>query len=152
MNIQIARPVAGLWAAAGLMLAACSPNGQDPDAGTSEAGIEAEMHAEMTMPEQRSPNELEHFTRLAAEHLRDRLGPEAEEISVERAEKVTWRSGALGCPEPDMMYTQALVPGYRIVLGAGKQHYHYHGAEGHAPFPCPQERAESPLERDQSEM
>ena len=35
------------------------------------------------------------------------------------AAAVTWSDGSAGCPEPGMMYTQALVPGYRIVLQAG---------------------------------
>jgi hypothetical protein len=42
------------------------------------------------------------------------VGPEDIEVVV--AEEVTWPDGALGCPEPDGMYTQALVEGYRIVL------------------------------------
>lgn len=32
------------------------------------------------------------------------------------AEVVVWSDGSLGCPEPDVMYTQALVDGYRVVL------------------------------------
>lgn len=39
-----------------------------------------------------------------------------EAIGVARAEAVIFASGALGCPEPDRLYTQAQVPGFRIVL------------------------------------
>jgi hypothetical protein len=47
-----------------------------------------------------------------------------------------WRDGSLGCPQPDMMYTQALVDGYLIQLSAGSRLYNYHGANGRDPFLC----------------
>ncbi len=40
-----------------------------------------------------------------------------------------WNSGALGCPQPGKLYTQALVPGYRIVLEAGGQTLDYRATE-----------------------
>jgi hypothetical protein len=36
-------------------------------------------------------------------------------VVLTRAEQVTWPNSALGCPEPGTMYTQALVPGFRVV-------------------------------------
>lgn len=60
----------------------------------------------------------------------------AEEISVVSAESVEWNDGSLGCPQPGMMYTMALVPGYQIVLAAGGQTYDYHGANGRPPSLC----------------
>ena len=50
----------------------------------------------------------------AAEHA----DVEVDAIDVVRAEAVTWNDGSLGCPEPGMMYTQALVDGYHVVLDA----------------------------------
>jgi len=35
-----------------------------------------------------------------------------EKLAIVRAEAVVWNDGSLGCPEPGMMYTQALVNGY----------------------------------------
>ena len=71
------------------------------------------------------------------------LGIEEDAIEVIAVESVTWRDGALGCPEPDGMYTQALVDGYRIVLRADGEALHYHGAWDQPPFRCddPQEPA-----------
>lgn len=60
----------------------------------------------------------------------------AEDIRVVSAESVTWNDGSLGCPKPGMMYTMALVPGYRIVLEAGGKTYDYHGANGRPPVLC----------------
>jgi hypothetical protein len=58
------------------------------------------------------------------------------DIEVVVNESVTWRDGSLGCPKPGMMYTQALVDGYRIVLRAGGEEVAYHGSAGQAPFRC----------------
>ena len=60
----------------------------------------------------------------------------AADIRVQSAQAVTWNDGSLGCPQPGMMYTMALVPGYRIVLEAGGQTYSYHGAEARPPKLC----------------
>jgi len=77
--------------------------------------------------------------------LAQRLNLDPGEIEVISATAVTWRSSALGCPQPDMMYTQALVPGYRIVLGGQARQHHYHGAKGKPPFLCPTEQVQRPL-------
>jgi hypothetical protein len=61
------------------------------------------------------------------------------------AETVTWRSGALGCPDPDMAYTQALVPGYRVLVRQGGQTLRYHAGRDGRPRLCPGDRAEEPL-------
>jgi len=53
-----------------------------------------------------------------------RLATEAA-LSVLRAESVIWPDGSLGCPEPGMSYTQALVDGYWVVLNAGGQTLDY---------------------------
>lgn len=49
---------------------------------------------------------------------------------------LTWRNGALGCPEPGGFYTQALVPGEQLVLEIEGEYYAYHRAEGQPYFYC----------------
>jgi hypothetical protein len=56
-------------------------------------------------------------------------GVDAAEIRVVTAEAVTWSDGSLGCPEPGQAYTQALVPGFRIVLDVGGADQHYHASQ-----------------------
>lgn len=73
---------------------------------------------------------------VAVADLADHAGVAENEIEVVSHDQVTWRDGSLGCPEPGMSYTQALVEGYRIVLRAGGQDVAYHGAEGGAPTRC----------------
>jgi hypothetical protein len=67
-----------------------------------------------------------------------------ESIVVVKAEQVTWGDGSLGCPQPGMMYTQALVPGYRIVLRAGGETLNYHAALRGPPSFCPASRVQGP--------
>ncbi len=55
----------------------------------------------------------------------DRSGSASDAIEVIRAESVTWNDGSLGCPEPGMLYTQALVEGYHVVLEADDEELDY---------------------------
>jgi len=63
------------------------------------------------------------------EDLSERTGVAVEIISVIQAQAVVWNDGSLGCPQPGVMYTQALVPGFQVVLEAGGQRYDYHASE-----------------------
>jgi hypothetical protein len=70
------------------------------------------------------------------------------DIKVTSAEAVTWPDGSLGCPQPGMMYTQALVAGYRIVLQAGDLVLNYHSAARGKPVFCPAGRVTAPMPGD----
>ena len=48
-----------------------------------------------------------------------------EQLVMVRAEPVVWNDGSLGCPEPGMMYTQALVNGYWVIIDAAGQTYDF---------------------------
>ena len=77
-----------------------------------------------------------------------RSGVAAEAIAVELAQAVTWRDGSLGCPQPDMMYTMALVPGWRVVLRAGAGRFDYHLSRRGALVLCPAGRSQDPPAAD----
>lgn len=72
----------------------------------------------------------------AVADLSAHVGVDPADIVVVAGAAVTWSDGSLGCPQPGMSYTQALVPGYRIVLTAGGVEYAYHGRDGGSPFLC----------------
>ncbi len=55
----------------------------------------------------------------------ERAGVEESAITVVRSQAVTWSDGSLGCPQPGMNYTQALVDGYWVVLEADGVFYDY---------------------------
>ena len=97
---------------------------------------------------QAMPNDLQSIVAAAKQDAVAR-GLPAQAITVQSAQRVTWRDGSLGCPEPQMQYTQALVPGWRVILRVGDATYDYHAtANGHLIL-CPRERATEPI-ADQS--
>lgn len=57
-------------------------------------------------------------------------------ISVVSAEAVSWPDGALGCPQPGMMYPQVITEGFRVILAAGGAEYAYHGDDRGQFFYC----------------
>lgn len=61
-----------------------------------------------------------------------RAGVDRDAVAVVSAEAVTWNDGSLGCPEPGMGYTQALVPGYHVILEAEGVEYDYRAADNGA--------------------
>jgi hypothetical protein len=63
----------------------------------------------------------------AVADLAGQLDLSPDDVTVVAAREVTWPDGSLGCPEPGMMYTQALVDGTLVVLEADGQRYEYHG-------------------------
>jgi hypothetical protein len=63
----------------------------------------------------------------AVADLARQLDVSPDDVTVVAAREVTWPDGSLGCPEPGMMYTQALVDGTLVVLEANGQRYEYHG-------------------------
>ena len=94
-------------------------------------------------PVSRPDPDLDDLT-IATTDLADRLDVDADSIEVVSVERVTWSDGSVGCPQPGMNYTQALVPGSRIVLRAAGAEYAYHAADGRAPFYCPASQATAP--------
>lgn len=68
--------------------------------------------------------------------LEGRRGGPPEDLDVVTAEAVTWNDGSLGCPQPGMAYTQALVDGYHVVLDVGGERYDYRVGSGTAVRLC----------------
>lgn len=63
---------------------------------------------------------------LVRQDLAQRLGVDPEAIEVVTKEAVEWPNGAMGCPAPGAVYTQAIVPGFRMVLEVEGERYEYH--------------------------
>lgn len=79
-------------------------------------------------PDEEAPATGEVPTELLGEILADaasRTGMRESQIVIARAEQTTWPDGALGCPEPGQVYTQALVEGYQVVLEAADERLDY---------------------------
>jgi hypothetical protein len=67
-----------------------------------------------------------------------------DQLVIVRAESVVWNDGSLGCPEPGMMYTQALVNGYWVVIEAAGRTYDFRVGRGGSFRLCPAGRGHPP--------
>ena len=91
---------------------------------------------------------LEDAVQAARADAARRTGVAAETLVLLSAESVTWSDGSLGCPQPGVMYTQALVPGYRVRLRGPAGEMDYHASTRGALVLCPPGRAAAPLPDD----
>jgi len=124
-------------------LAACNGTGEQVSPGISLAEDTQAVTPEKEIST--APMNLNEQIEFSKKELAQRLGIEPESITLSGARQVSWRSGALGCPQPGMNYTQALVPGALIFLKVGNEVHGYHAKQGGKPFHCPRERAEQPV-------
>ena len=110
-----------------LLAAACESDDAPPprnllaDTATPAATGTATATAAATRPSTLTPTAppaeaLEVITGNAIELMAEWLGVPATDLSVAEAEALVWPSGCLGVAEPGVFCTQALVPGFRIVL------------------------------------
>jgi hypothetical protein len=127
------RPV--LLLTLGLLLTGCG--------GAQEPGDEPEPVDDQPIEEEQVDGEpdaddddLQSLADLVVAEAAEAEGVDVAEVTVVTAEEVTWPDGAIGCPEEDGMYTQALVDGYRVVVEIDGTEHHYHGAAGQPPFEC----------------
>ena len=81
------------------------------------------------------PN-LTDLVALASADLMERLSVGLGDVVVISAESVVWPDGSLGCPIPDMRYTQVQVDGTKIVLSVDGGIYNYHSGGSRGPFLC----------------
>lgn len=93
---------------------------------------------------------LEQTARWAQIDHANRLEVPLDAVSIVEAREVIWSSGAVGCPQPDRFYTQALVDGYLVILMHGQEKATYHAIRGRSPFLCPADRRERPIELGES--
>lgn len=132
----------------GLFFTACISNaGEKTDAKRLKRVLDSEPrqiimqdHSASEVSKMTKGEQIEH----CMQNLAKKLNLEIDEVSLLTTRPVTWRSGALGCPEKGVSYTQALVSGRIIALAAGDQVYRYHTAINETPFLCPNSRAETP--------
>ena len=72
----------------------------------------------------------------AKRNLAHELSIDESAVQLISAEKVNWRSSAMGCPQPDMGYLQVIKPGVLIRLRTNGVDYRYHGSRSGDPFLC----------------
>jgi len=129
------------------LLAACAPASSTGDvenpATTEEPGaaptprqgvvaVPSETPAE-NQPAEAAPvqqgaysEEAASLVKQAQDDLAQRLGVPLDQIAVVSVSEVVWPDGSLGCPQPGLVYTQATMPGYQIILSTAALQYDYH--------------------------
>ena len=123
-------------------LTACDVENNNPTPESSVADSQQEeLSPQASVP---APMNMNGQIAFAKKDLAKRLDVNLDSVKLSSAKAVTWRSGALGCPEPGKMYTEALVPGAVIYLQVNNMIHAYHAKFAGEPFYCPRERVESP--------
>ena len=127
----------------GLMLAGCGAVGDDtrtePPAGDTTT---TSLLTTTTTEDQMEDG----IVQKAVRNLAARLDIPEEDINVVEVKDVQWPDGALGCPEEGKMYTQAVVDGTQVLLGAGERVYNYHASAHGEPFLCPSDEKDGGYE------
>lgn len=96
----------------------------DPTAATTTMTVGAGQTPTTTTPPFTGAVPPDFLDRVTA-HAAETSGMRADQIQIIRAEAVEWSDGSLGCPEPGMVYTQAIVRGYWVELQAGDLVFDY---------------------------
>lgn len=130
---------------AAFLVSLVSCNGSSPSGPVADSSPKPVQAQPADGPADSRTLSLEDQIAFARGDLARRLAVEPGAIYLTGAHRVNWRSGALGCPQPGMSYTQALVTGTLIVFRVGDATHEYHARHGGQPFYCPLDRAETPL-------
>lgn len=132
----------GVGVTAALLVTGCGSEAQPPlSAGPSDSPGASTTTGPASPSVTPQDTDLRARARVAIADLVDRIGVDASDITVVRSEAVTWRDSSVGCPQEGMVYTDALVDGWLIVLAAGGTEYEYHAGsspagQATAPFYC----------------
>lgn len=86
--------------------------------------------------EESMSSELQEVVDAAIADLEARPVTGTEAVRVVVAREETFPNGAIGCPKPGEMYTQALVDGYRVLLARGDRVWLYTAGENGIPQLC----------------
>jgi hypothetical protein len=92
-----------------------------------------------------SPTSLASVTESALTDAARLTGLARADLKVVDAQPVTWSDGSLGCPEEGMLYSQSLVPGYRVRVAASGHVLDYHAGRDGRLLLCPDSRAVPPV-------
>lgn len=63
---------------------------------------------------------------LAIRRVRQQEDVDPDAVALEDIFPAQWSDSSLGCPQDGQVYTQALIDGYRIVVGDGETSYLFH--------------------------
>lgn len=114
-----------------VFLVGCAPSSVEPSStepGTvpnRDENVPPADSPATSMPELLSGETPQGFFDAIVNDMISRSGGDRSAVRVLKSEAVEWGDGSLGCPQPGMMYTQAIVSGYHVILAVGEETYDY---------------------------
>ena len=119
------------------MTAACSSNSREDEPASVQQRRSVVEKQATPNPPRRAPRQEaapaaatgevpQQILALFRDDLARRALVKPESITVVSATEQQWPDGAMGCAKPGEIYTQMIVPGYRVVLQAAGEKYAYH--------------------------
>ncbi len=102
----------------------------------SDALIAPSSTTSTTTPVSSEPPALDVLVQQIREHAAGRIGAQPADFALLKADEVIWSDGSLGCAEVGMVYTQATVAGYWVVLELNNVRFDYRSGEGGFFKPC----------------
>lgn len=139
-----------------LMIASCGSGDQGADENTTTTTLTEDMTDTTLAPSSTQPGDVmpppenSPVVQRATTDLAQRIDVPEEEIEIVSLESGVWSDGSIGCPKPGEVYTQALVPGHRVILKHHGETYAYHQGGSQTVFFCedPSEEAFTGVEGD----
>jgi hypothetical protein len=106
-----------------MLMAACAPAPLEQPQTPDDGSYPNPSYPSPSYPNDGPSADLTPAQTAALTHLSETLNLPADQITLISTESVTWPDGCLGIERPDVMCTQALVEGYRIIFEAGGREY-----------------------------
>lgn len=133
----------------GLPLAACGEGSTGPAAASPALPAMPPAATRTPAPDAttadvRVRSQLAAMVEAALAAAAEKTGVPRSDLKVVSSASVVWADGSIGCPEPGMSYTMALVPGYRIIIDAHGETLDYHATGRGYLILCPPGRSVEP--------
>lgn len=138
MSTRLTRALLAAIAVLGALAAGCAASGQSLPAPAPERGGTVAPVPGAAV----DAGQLVHAVRADAARM---LGLADAEVLRVTVQAVVWGDGAIGCPRAGLAYTQAQLPGWRLVVSDGRREWLYHASDRGQWLLCPAGRAQSPL-------
>ncbi|WP_138498398.1 hypothetical protein [Nostoc sp. PA-18-2419] len=96
------------------------------DAAAASANLLLETSTDVSKDNIKSNRLPRPVANAVLQDLARRQGISTRELKITNYNQQTWRNGCLELPQADEICTEALVPGWRVVVSDGKQNWIYH--------------------------
>lgn len=131
----------------GLLLTGCAMSAPPATVmpSSSPTSHPAETPAGNAMPVATVSPDLQPIAEKAQAILTQTLKVDPDAVTILSVQRVQWSDASLGCPQPGMMYAQAITPGYLVQAEVDGQTHEVHLNQQGKGLLCPPEQAKEPV-------